>query len=203
MAPLLASLVVLGACDRNIEPYRPGEEARPPDLGRIFPGPPGGIGEAGNAGDPEGRTARAAMPPTRAEAGRTGAPQSEAGAAGAPAVSQGAGPIQGRIEIDPELASGLPDGGVLFVIARPQGARGGPPLAVLRIPAPRFPLDFSIGPENVMIPSMRFAGPIALSARLDADGNAMTRGPEDVSSPVEAPLSPGETGIRLLLSERG
>lgn len=95
-----------------------------------------------------------------------------------------------------------PDGGVLFVIARPQGARGGPPLAVLRIPNPSFPLDFTIGPEDVMIPSMRFAGAISLSARLDADGNAMTRGAGDISSETKEPLSPGDAGVTLLLSER-
>jgi hypothetical protein len=89
------------------------------------------------------------------------------------------------------------------VIARSQGARGGPPLAVLRIPSPDFPLEFSIGPENVMIPSLQFAGPISLSARLDEDGNAMTRGAGDISSATEESLSPGETGIKILLSERG
>ena len=96
-----------------------------------------------------------------------------------------------------------PDGGVLFVIARPQGATGGPPLAVLRIPSPEFPLAFTIGPENVMIPSMQFAGAISISARLDADGNAMTRGSGDISSATVEGLSPGAEGVRLVLSERG
>ena len=95
-----------------------------------------------------------------------------------------------------------PDQGVLFVIARPQGASGGPPLAVLRIPNPEFPLAFSIGPENVMIPTMQFAGAISLSARLDADGNAMTRGPGDISSVVVDGLEPGAAGVELALSER-
>jgi len=195
-ALLAASLLVGAACDRNVEPYQPGEQSRPPDLARIFPGPPGGIGSAEVANEDDGQTTRAAMPPTRAEAGGP-----------APAVSRLAagagGPIQGRIEIAPELAKAAPGGGVLFVIARPQGARGGPPLAVLRISSPSFPLDFSIGPENVMIPSMRFEGAISLSARLDADGNAMTRGGTDLSSAVEEPLEPGATDVRLVLSEKG
>jgi cytochrome c-type biogenesis protein CcmH len=89
------------------------------------------------------------------------------------------------------------------VIARTQGVRGGPPLAVLRIPSPDFPLAFSIGPENVMIPSMQFTGAISLSARLDEDGNAMTRGAGDISSPTVEPLSPGATGIKIVLSEQG
>ena len=36
--------LLLAGCDRNIEPYQPGEEPRAPDLARIFPGPPGGVG---------------------------------------------------------------------------------------------------------------------------------------------------------------
>ena len=95
------------------------------------------------------------------------------------------------------------NGYVLFVIARPQGATGGPPLAVLRIPSPEFPLAFTIGPENVMIPSMQFAGAISISARLDAAGNAKPRGAGDISRAPAEGLSPGAEGVRLVLSERG
>ena len=49
---------------------------------------------------------------------------------------------------------------------------------------------------------MRFAGEISLSARLDADGNAMTRTAGDISSATVAGLSPGDAGVRLLLAER-
>ena len=189
---LLASVLWLG-CDRNVEPYQAGEQPSEPDLARIFPGPPGGVGSAENAGGGSGTPDRTALPPSRAEGSATSPTPAAATAA----------PIEGVIELAPELVSARPDGGVLFVIARPQGARGGPPLAVLRIPSPSFPLEFSIGPDDVMIPSMTFAGAISLSARLDADGNAMTRGAGDISSPVLEPLSPGTTGVALRLSERG
>ena len=54
-----------------------------------------------------------------------------------------------------------------------------------------------------MVPGMRFAGPIALSARLDGDGNAMTRDARDLASPVEEPLEPGARDVRLVLSAQG
>ena len=189
---MLGCLLLGMACDRNIEPYQPGEQPSQPDLARIFPGPPPAAGPAGSMGAAAGLPDRSALPPSRAEGSAVVA---DAGAAAAP--------ITGRIELPAELDSARPGGAVLFVIARRQGAQGGPPLAVLRIPDPRFPYAFSIGPENVMIPSMRFAGAISLSARLDADGNAMTRGAGDISSPVVAPLSPGATGVELVLSEQG
>lgn len=197
-ALLTAVALALTGCDRNIEPYQPGEEARPPDLARIFPGPPGAVGSTQGQRENEGGAARGAVPPARAEgAAVAGQPARPAGAAGGTG-----GPIRGEIDLAPALAMARPDGGVLFVIARPRGAQGGPPLAVLRIPSPEFPLAFSIGPENVMIPSMQFAGEISLSARLDADGNAMTRGAGDISSTVLEPLLPGAEGVRLVLSER-
>jgi hypothetical protein len=185
----LLGLVMLLGCDRNIEPYQAGEESRPPDLARIFPGPPpGSSGPEGEAA-PTGQTSRGAFPPSRAEGSEV-------------ASAAGADPIHGEITLAPELEATRPSGGILFVIARPQGATGGPPLAVLRIPSPDFPLAFSIGPENVMIPSMQFVGPISISARLDVDGNAMTRTPGDISSTVVESLSPGATGVRLTLSEQ-
>jgi hypothetical protein len=189
---------VLG-CDRNIEPYKPGEEPRDPDLARIFPGPPaGGMGAGGAEGGAAGAGAsRAAFPPSRTEAAGGPAAASE----GATAAT--AAPISGRIELAPELAGERPAGAVLFVIARPEGAVGGPPLAVLRIPDPDFPVEFEIGPGDVMIPSMRFEGPIALSARLDSDGNAMTRAATDLSSAAGPPTQPGTTAVVLVLAQKG
>ena len=198
----LAWLVVVAgtaACDRNIEPYRPGEEPSEPDLARIFPSGAGGpssegaeaAAQAGNRSS--AAAARGAVPPSRAEAGGPAAPVAGGSAAA----------IAGTIEIADGLAGSAPASGILFVIARPEGVRAGPPLAVLRIPSPRFPVRFEIGPENVMIPTMRFEGSISLSARLDADGNAMTRGDSDLSSAVIEPLSPGANDVELILSQRG
>ena len=186
----LLGAVLLAGCDRNIEPYQAGEESRPPDLARIFPGPPAGSEAPRGDGVETGQTSRGAVPPSRAEGSEV------------TANSAGSEPIRGEIDLAPELVATRPGGAILFVIARPQGATGGPPLAVLRIPSPDFPFTFSIGPENVMIPSMQFVGPISLSARLDADGNAMTRGPGDISSDTAETLSPGATGVRLTLSEQ-
>jgi len=188
-------LALVAACDRNIEPFEPGEESSPPDLARIFPGPPAGepeLGAANSQTGPAGRgqVARQALPPSRAEAGR-------------PAASGVAAPIEGQIEIAPDLVSARPAGGVLFVIARAEGMPGGPPLAVLRIEGPSFPVSFRIGPDDVMIPSMQFAGSISLTARLDADGNALTRGASDLSGVASEALTPGATGVRLVLSRRG
>jgi hypothetical protein len=100
------------------------------------------------------------------------------------------------------LADGVEAGsGVLFVIARSGGA--GPPLAVRRLDPSKFPIEFTIGPSDVMIQGRPFAGPITLTARLDGDGNAMTREPTDLSGGVEGPIQPGASNVEIVLKRGG
>jgi hypothetical protein len=98
-----------------------------------------------------------------------------------------------------ELEDRVPQGAVLFLIARRGGA--GPPLAVERIASPRFPVEFSLGPEDRMIQTLPFAGELQISARLDADGNAMSREPGDLEGRAPQPVSPGATGVSVVLDE--
>lgn len=97
------------------------------------------------------------------------------------------------------LASGASSAGegVLFVIAR-SGA-GGPPLAVKRLPPGPFPLSFRIGPSDVMIQGREFAGSIELTARLDRDGNPLTRAPDDLVGAAAGPVAAGSQGVSISL----
>jgi hypothetical protein len=165
-------------CDRAFEPYVPGERPEQPDLKRIFP---------------EGAERAAQQSPGGAES------PPMAGRGAAPVPAGGAEPIEGTIEVAPALEARIPAGAVLFLVARRSDA--GPPLAVKRIADPRFPLDFSIGPGDRMIQSMPFAGPIHLSARLDADGNATTRAPGDLQGSAPASHEPGDTGVSIVIDE--
>jgi cytochrome c-type biogenesis protein CcmH len=182
---VLAALLGVG-CDRNTEPFVEGEKPRQPDLARIFPG-----------ARPDESSTRSAVPSAAEQlppaAGRQ---QGRIAGAGVDAASHS---IRGTVAVAPEFASSLPASGSLFVIARPQGVPGGPPLAVLRVTSPRFPVSFEIGPENVMIPSMRFEGEIQISVRLDSDGDAMTQLPGDLSGAASTPSTPGADGVDILL----
>jgi hypothetical protein len=180
-ALLLAASLAL-ACDRKLEPYDPDERPEPPDLSRIFP-----------EGAERAQQAEAGAQPALPTAPR-GAPPPGAGAA--PATGA---PVRGTVEIDDALRGRAPRGGVLFVIARSEG--GGPPLAVKRIVDPELPLDFEIGPADRMIEQMPFAGPLRLSARLDADGNATTREPGDLQGSAPGAVEPGAEGVRIRIDE--
>ncbi|MGH0036006.1 MAG: c-type cytochrome biogenesis protein CcmI/CycH [Myxococcota bacterium] len=170
----LAGCALLLACDRNLEPFDPDVEPSTPDLSKIFPAPPDN--------ERPGQETAGMETPTRGTASGEG--------------------IRGRVVIGSAGTGGAPAGSTLFIIARPAGATAGPPLAVQRIPAPSFPVDFEIGPQNVMIPSMKFEGEITLTARLDSDGNAMTRLPGDLQGSYGTPVRPGSAGVEIRLDER-
>jgi cytochrome c-type biogenesis protein CcmH len=170
------SCALLAACDRNLEPYDPDVKPATPDLSKIFPEPP--------------------------DSERPGREMARVPAAAPPRGTASGEGIRGRVVMGAAGAGGAPPGSTLFIIARPAGATGGPPLAVQRIPAPVFPVDFEIGPENVMIPTMRFEGDITLTARLDSDGNAMTRLPGDLQGSLAESVQPGSAGVEIRLDQR-
>lgn len=169
---LLIACLAASGCNRNMEPYVPGEEPKQPDLSRIFP--------------VAAEEHRAPAPPMPAAAGPT-------------AGDVLAQSIQGTIDIAPEFTDRIPDGATLFVIVRAGDI--GPPTAVKRIESPKFPFEFSVGPDDRMIRALPFAGPLQLTARLDADGNAGTREPGDLQGRYPDPVDPGARSLKISLDE--
>jgi cytochrome c-type biogenesis protein CcmH len=110
--------------------------------------------------------------------------------------------ITGKITIDPKLKSSPDSQAVLFIIARPVGAAKGPPLAVKKIERPVFPLSYSLGPENVMMQSAPFTGDVAITVRLDKDGNPTTRQPGDLTGDYKKnPVAVGSKNIDIVLDQ--
>ncbi len=127
--------------------------------------------------------------------------QEAKGAAGRkPAQTQGAGEvIAGTIEVAPALQAYAQGKPVLFLIARKGG--GGPPLAVVRVANPRFPLAFEISKRNVMIPGVPFEGMVSLAARLDADGSAGPAGAGDLEGRTARPVRVGAKDVRIVIDK--
>jgi cytochrome c-type biogenesis protein CcmH len=109
--------------------------------------------------------------------------------------------ISGKISIDPKLKGSVDSQAVLFIIARPAGSSGGPPLAVKRIERPVFPLSYSLGSENVMMQGMPFSGKVNISVRLDKDGNPTTRQPGDLTGETKTPAEVGAKNIDIVLDQ--
>ena len=177
---------VLAGCDRNIEPFDPEEQPSQPDLSKIFPA----------GADRAERNAPISPPSAPRQMGGRGAPPVAPPIAPSPDEPV-APPIRGSIR----LADGMevPPGALLFLIART--GRSGPPLAVRRILDPSFPLDFRIGPEDRMIASVPFQGPLRITARVDTDGNATSRTPGDLQGAAMGTHDPGATGVEVVIDE--
>ena len=110
--------------------------------------------------------------------------------------------ITGKITIDPKLKATIDPNASLFIIARPAGAAGGPPLAVKKIDKPVFPLTYSLSQENVMMQGTPFAGKINITVRLDKDGNAVTRGPGDMSGDYKNnPVEVGAKSVDVVIDQ--
>jgi cytochrome c-type biogenesis protein CcmH len=86
---------------------------------------------------------------------------------------------------------------VLFVIAR--SPDGGPPLAAVRLPTRRFPVTFALGPGDLMAADRPFAGPMRISARVDSDGDPLTRGPGDLVGEIAGLIDDGQENLEIVL----
>lgn len=108
--------------------------------------------------------------------------------------------LEGVISVDPKVISELKGKPVLFVIAHPANSASGPPLAVKRMDQPVFPVTYTLGPQNVMMPGTSFSGKVRISARLDQDGNPMTRAPGDfVGHYRKNPVEIGSKSVDIVI----
>jgi cytochrome c-type biogenesis protein CcmH len=124
-------------------------------------------------------------------------------AAAAPKAATSGQTVSGKITVDAKLKDKIDNQAALFLIARQAGGAG-PPLAVKKIDKPTFPLSYSLGQENVMMQGMAFAGKINISARLDKDGNAMTREAGNLLGDYKKnPVDVGSQNVDIVLDQIG
>ncbi|HSP14902.1 MAG TPA: tetratricopeptide repeat protein [Thermoanaerobaculia bacterium] len=134
------------------------------------------------AGQPAAKGA-AELPP-----GHPAIPEAPGGAApvsgaGAPPAAATPDAIHITLELDPAART---KSGVLFIMARGQGETAGPPLAVKRFGSETFPMTVDLSSADSMM-GQPLPAKVRVEVRLDADGDAATRGPDDahaVADPV-------------------
>jgi tetratricopeptide (TPR) repeat protein len=117
-------------------------------------------------------------PPPAAPPNHPGLPNPGAESASAPAAP--AAPVSGpSIHVTLTLAGAAPSpNAVLFIIARAAGQTAGPPAAVKRIGSPTFPLEIDLSTADSMM-GQPLPANVRIEARLDSDGDAMTKNPSD------------------------
>jgi len=138
----------------------------------------------------------AAIPTTGGAASPAASPGKSSAAASSSAQ------ISGKITIDPKLKASLDPNAALFIIARPADGAAGPPLAVKKIDRPTFPLDYTLSQDNVMMQGMPFTGKINITARLDKDGNPVTRTPGDMTGDYgKNPVEVGTKNVDVVIDQ--
>ncbi len=151
-------------------------------------GPPA-VGE----GDPH-----AGVPPPGAPAGEVPAGPRAAGAtSSAGSAAESGRRVAGVVDIDRALRGTLAPGAVVFVIVREAGVEKGPPVAVKRLPASAFPIAFSIGEADSMA-GEPIPDKVRIEARVDSDGDPVTRDPADPSVRVDD-VKAGTTNLTLVM----
>jgi len=129
-------------------------------------------------------------------AAETAAIASAKSEAKAPAVEN---VIRGSIELAPDLAEKVAPGSSIFVVARP--ANGRMPLAVAKLPMPEsFPLSFELNEANVMVRGVKLEGDVEISARIDSDGEAMSKTAGDIIGAASSATVPVD-GVKVLLDK--
>jgi hypothetical protein len=144
------------------------------------PGPP--LETAGDGADPHAGLATTSEPTTAAT------------------ESTGARSVAGTVDLDPGLQGSLAPGAVVFVTAREVGSTGGPPIAVKRLPA-AFPLRFQLSSADAMLGG-ELPDHLKIEARVDSDGDPLTRDPKDPSAKVEG-VTLGTQDLHLVLRRSG
>lgn len=135
-------------------------------------------------------------------AGKGSAPAQAAAAARAGGIGEGAAGsgaergVSGVIDLDPALAGQVPAGALVFLTARAAGVSAGPPAAAKRLPA-AFPLRFSLSGADSMM-GEGLPDKLRLEARVDGDGDPLTRGPSDPTARLDG-VAVGRSDLKLVL----
>lgn len=90
--------------------------------------------------------------------------------------------VRGIIALSAALEDDVKPGDAVFLVARRAGGPPGPAsmLAVQKLTVGDFPMTFTLSSRDAMIPGTPFEGEVSITARVDKDGNAMTRRKGDV-----------------------
>ena len=90
--------------------------------------------------------------------------------------------ITGKLVLSEKVKDQVKPGDVIFLVARQDDGseKGGAILGVKRFVVDRWPIPFQLDGRDAMTPGAAFGGKMLVTARVDKDGDAMTKNPGDV-----------------------
>lgn len=111
--------------------------------------------------------------------------------------------ISGEIVLAPAMKSAVKPDDPIFLVARrisDNPTARGSLVAVKKFTAEKFPIPFSLGPQDMMFKNGNFEGDLTLSARVDKDGDPMTHKKGDVIAMLPK-VHVGARGVKLSLNQ--
>ena len=158
------------------------------------------------AGWPKGQTPSQKKPgrkPTKPTSQPTSRPSSYPSSQPTSQPTALGGVIHGEITIKPELLSKIKTNSIMFVIVRryaPKGQKGMmiAAIKVENIRADRFPLRYAVTPKDAMM-GAPLAGKVQVSARIDQDGDAISKQPGDLIGSAEKAVMVGVNPVKFTI----
>jgi hypothetical protein len=154
----------------------------------------------------EGAFSQTAAQPAQAASQPARAASQPAQAASQPGMQQAAPdapPFSGEIKLGTGLpADSVKPTDVLFVIARQSiGGQPGQIIATQRHAPVVLPVKFTISRRDTMVEGIPFTGPWIVTARLDRDGDAMTKDENDLYAVSAGEVKGGQSNVTLMLTK--
>jgi hypothetical protein len=112
--------------------------------------------------------------------------------------------VYGEISLDPSLVGSVKQGSVLFVVVR-RYVEGGKGMLIAatkqaNITKDSFPLKYVVKQQDAMM-GAPLVGKVTVSARVDQDGDAISKQPGDLIAEPGAPVMVGENPVKLTISK--
>lgn len=109
--------------------------------------------------------------------------------------------LSGTITASAEVAGEVKPGAILFISAKPinpaTGEVIGGPLAAERIDITALPVSFKLSERNAMSAGTRLDGDVLIQARIDGDGDAISKQPGDITGEVRARVPADKLALEL------
>jgi hypothetical protein len=107
--------------------------------------------------------------------------------------------VEGMLDLGPEQKKKDFTGFTIYVIAWPQDGKRAP-IAVARYTASKFPMQFKLDTNDLMMSEPPAPGSgVLIEARLDKESDPSAKSPEDVAGESHGPIAVGASGINIII----
>jgi cytochrome c-type biogenesis protein CcmH/NrfG len=101
-----------------------------------------------------------------------------------------------HVVLNVQRGARVPSSGFIFITARNVGVASGPPVAVKRLPIGSFPMTVDITSADSMM-GQQLPPRVRIEARVDSDGDPLTRSPGDLSAAQDGVSLGGTVSLSL------